>query len=219
MSKQADRLFFWIIMAVILLAIASLSYFTFSSKTPTPSIATLQTKKEKLAPPKKMVQKPKQALKTKKEKKKPSSLNQSSSTKKKDQEKIPPKNDPPSPTPDTFPEINESVGNIDNLIEGLFQRINSRAQMQYGQILIDDFNLLDGGMHLEIKATNLWNLLHQTYKLQVLQVLANQYTLIACNVTRIVNCSPDNIPSINILDSTGREIASHNSSRGPQIFE
>ena len=48
MPKQADRLFFWIIMAVIFLAIASLSYFTFSSKTLTPSITTLHTKKETL---------------------------------------------------------------------------------------------------------------------------------------------------------------------------
>ena len=215
MSKQADRLFFWIIMAVIFLAITSLSYFTFSSKTPTPSITSLHTKKENLTLPKKKMPKPKQAVKKKQEKKKSSSLDQTSSTKKKD----PPKNDPPRTTPDTSPQINEAVGGIDRLLEGLFERINSRVQMQYGQILIDDFNLLDGGMHIEVRATNLWNLLHQAYKLQVLQVLANQYTLIACNVTKIVNCSPDNIPSICILDSTGREVASHSSSHGPQIFE
>jgi len=213
MSKQADRLFFWTIMAVIFLAIASLSYFTFSSKAPTPSITTTQIKKETLAPPKKKIRKPNQ------EKKKSPTLNQSSAKKKKDQKKITPKNDPPPTTPNTTPEINEPVGGIDNLLEGLFQRINSRAQMQYGQILIDDFNLLDGGMHLEIRATNLWSLLQRPYKLQVLQVLANQYTLIACNVTRIINCSPDNIPSLCILDSTGQEVASHSSSRGPQIFE
>ena len=220
MSNQADKLFFWIIMAVIVLAIASLSYFTFLSKTPTPPITATHTKNDPPALPKKNIQKPKQPERTKKEKKKSSSPNKSSLTKKKDQEKIPPKNNPPQSTPpDTSPERNENVGSIDTLLEGLFQRVNSRAQMQYGQILIDDFNLLDGGMHIEVRATNLWSLLPQPYKLQVLQILANQYTLIACNVTRIINCSPDNIPSICILDSTGREVASHSSSRGPQIFE
>ncbi len=216
MPKQADRLFFWMIMAVIFLAIASLSYFTFSSKTLTPSITTLHTKKENLALPKKKMQKPKQAVKKKQEKKKSSSLDQSSSTKKKD----PPKNDPPRTTPDTSPQIDEPVGGIDRLLEGLFQGINSRVQMQYGQILIDDFNYLDGGMHLEVRATNLWSLFRQADKLQVLQLLANQYTLIACNITGEVNCSPNNIPSIGILDSTtGRELASYSSSSGPQIFE
>ena len=220
MSKQADKLFFWLIMVVIFLAITSLSYFTFLSKSPAPNIAPLdtniQTKNQKVAQSKKKIKKP--IVKKKQEEKKPSAVDNSSAKKKKEQTKNPTKSIPSTP-PDTFPDVNEPIGGIERLLEGLFQRINSQAQMQYGQMLVDDFNLLDGGMLLEVKATTAWSLLHQGYKLQVLQVLANQYTLIACNVTRIVNCDPENIPSVSIIDAGGREIASHSSSRGPQIFE
>ena len=214
MSKQADKLFFWLIMVVIFLVITSLSYFTFLSEKPTPTIVTTPIKKENPVPVKKKIQEPKKTTTIKKEEKK------KEEKKKEDQEKIPPPNNPPQTTHETYPEINEPVGGIENLLEGLFHRINNRAQMQYGQMLIDDFNLLDGGMHLEVKTTTLWSLLPRNYKLQVLQVLANQYTLIACNVTRIINCSPNNIPSTSVIDpTTGQEVASYSSSQGPQIFE
>ncbi len=90
--------------------------------------------------------------------------------------------------------------------------------MQFGQALFNDFTMLDSGMRLEAKATSVWKLIPQNYKAQVLQILSNQYTLIACNIAKVVNCTPNNTPSISIIDSSGHEIAYQNSS-GSQILE
>jgi len=122
---------------------------------------------------------------------------------------------PPEASSEYPPATSES---IDTLVDGLFERLNQRTQMQFGQNLFDDHTILDSGMHLEAKATAVWKIIPQNYKAQILQVLSNQYTLIACNIARVVNCTPNNTPSISITDSSGHEIAYQNSS-GSQILE
>lgn len=136
-----------------------------------------------------------------------------------------PKKNPPPPQP-VQPEIpvlpqpgaGDSAGSAESLIQGLLSNINTRAQSQYAQILFSDFNLIDGGMRFEAKATSLWGQLPQPYKNQILQVLTNQYTLIACNIGKIINCTPETVPSVSIVDASGREVAYQNSS-GSQILE
>ncbi|MCL6582750.1 MAG: SH3 domain-containing protein [bacterium] len=135
----------------------------------------------------------------------------------------PPVTKPANPTPPlTQPPMQEypagAADSVESLIDGLLERINSRTQMQFGQPLFNDYTMLDSGMRLEVKATSAWKLLPQNYKTQVLQVLSNQYTLIACNIAKIVNCTPNNTPSISIIDSSGHEIAYQNPS-GSQILE
>lgn len=122
---------------------------------------------------------------------------------------------PPQAPPGYPPATSES---IDTLVDGLFDRVNQRTQMQFGQILFDEHTMLDSGMRLEAKATSVWKIIPQNYKAQILQILTNQYTLIACNIAKVVNCTPNNTPSISIIDSSGHEIAYQNSS-GSQILE
>ncbi|MEW5803409.1 MAG: SH3 domain-containing protein [bacterium] len=107
---------------------------------------------------------------------------------------------------------------METLVDGLFERINARTQMQFGQALFEDHTVLDSGMRLEVRATGIWKALPQNSKAQVLQILSNQYTLIACNIARVANCTPSNTPTISVIDATGHEIAYQNSS-GTQILE
>lgn len=125
----------------------------------------------------------------------------------------------PPPLNQPMPEYPAGTSeSVESLIDGLLERINSRTQMQFGQTLFTDYTMLDSGMRLETKASSIWKLLPQNYKAQVLQVLTNQYTLIACNIAKIVTCTPNATPSISIVDSSGHEIAYQNSS-GSQILE
>jgi hypothetical protein len=127
----------------------------------------------------------------------------------------PPKATPPQAPSEFPPATSES---IDTLVDGLFERVNQRTQMQFGQALFDDHTMLDSGMRLEARATSVWKIIPQNYKAQVLQILTNQYTLIACNIAKVVTCTPNNTPAISIVDSSGHEIAYQNSS-GSQILE
>jgi len=127
----------------------------------------------------------------------------------------PPKAPVPQAPPEYPPATTESM---DTLVDGLFDRLNQRTQMQFGQALFDDHTMLDAGMRLEAKATSVWKIIPQNYKVQILQILSNQYTLIACNIAKVVNCTPNNTPAISIVDSSGHEIAYQNSS-GSQVLE
>ena len=147
----------------------------------------------------------------------------------KQEQKTPPqppaikKTEPAKPTPPPFPQAPSEYPpatseSVDTLVDGLFERVNQRTQMQFGQALFDDHTILDSGMRLEAKATGVWKIIPQNYKAQILQILSNQYTLIACNIAKVVNCTPNNTPSISIVDSSGHEIAYQNST-GSQILE
>ncbi|MGA1875325.1 MAG: hypothetical protein ACMUIA_06945 [bacterium] len=289
MSKQVDKIFFWLIMVVIVSAIGFLSYVTFLSETSHqsskdrtnhPNTVTKEAEElyiclegarirslpqktgktiyspqvgEKLLVmgekeewfqvgkvfkqsgskaagwiEKKYVcdQPPKQTSTKSQPKEDPSPTPESPSKEEagsqKPSEKAAPPQKAPEPyaggIPENYPGGVDSFGSIENLLEALFNQINSLHQMQYAQVLFDDYQVLDGGMRLEVRATGLWSLLPQGHKVQVLNRLSNQYFIIACNITRIVNCTPDLIPGVSIINSSGREIA-YQSSSGSQILE
>jgi len=221
MSRYADKLF-WIVMAIIVLVITFLSYVTFFYQT-TPVQSTIDEnglalkKKE----PKKVRDldhppKPVEEVKKSEPKQEPEKPEQKTPPPPPAVKKAEPAKAPFPPMPSEYPPA--TAESMDTLVDGLFERVNQRTQMQFGQALFEEHTMLDSGMRLEARATSVWKIIPQNYKAQILQILTNQYTLIACNIAKIVNCTPNNTPSISIIDSSGHEIAYQNSS-GSQILE
>ncbi|MGA1839897.1 MAG: hypothetical protein ACMUIU_04645 [bacterium] len=127
-------------------------------------------------------------------------------------------------TPDATRD-NENQENIQALdqirtdMDNLIAFINQRALQQFMQEMVTGFEIGDGGNKLTLYVADIWYYLPPIQKQVMFNLVAMRYAKQTCYYKIRSECSTDDFPTINFLNSQNREVARMAAHQPLQIFE
>ena len=113
----------------------------------------------------------------------------------------------------------QALDQIRTELDNLTAMINQRALQQFGQEMINGFEILNEGKKLTIYVTKAWYILPPLQKQVMFNLLAMNYGRQTCMYRVRSECSQNDFPTINFLNHENREVARMAANQPLQIFE